>query len=158
MGTETAHRALMGLERCSVSFEGAWGGREGQVPVLQCRRCGEEGAREEGAREEGRAARVRTGCPTRWGGIRADVHPGAQLQASLVGGGKGFRERAFRTLPAFTCAHTLTHTPLWTGLWFAPTNSLGCCRGTAGGVGGLPCLELGVPHIPRLAWWWGPRE
>lgn len=40
MGTEAAHRALMGLEKCSVSFEGALGGREGQVPLLQCRDVG----------------------------------------------------------------------------------------------------------------------
>lgn len=30
MGMEAARRALMGLEKCSLSFEGGLGGREGQ--------------------------------------------------------------------------------------------------------------------------------
>jgi hypothetical protein len=47
MGKEAAHRALMGLEKFSISFKGALGGREGQIPLLQCRGYGEDGAKEE---------------------------------------------------------------------------------------------------------------
>lgn len=120
MGMEAAHGALMGLEKFSVSCEGALGGKEGQIPL-----CSAEGV-----------GSPRTGCATPagqdqgrqelWGtASRVPLSPHSGIQ------GEGIQEVDHSPCFYLCLKHTHTHTPLRKPpqLWFASGNRMGSAVG-----------------------------